>query len=249
MVLYLDQRHISWMNSHPDLFDRVVHQVLRPQYVTLPHQTFNAAQRACIRSAPRHTSGRAPCVEKLTPAECKVLYYFQTPSSRPAVLLKVRTTRLTWTRTLEFPQPNGVTAVPLDTPEEHGANAAVPLRTAAGPVVPPSQDEPVSSPNPTLDSDDEASALQKPHVRATYAGFHVFGHELVLVIEPTDETLEAHPDWFYVDDDDTSQTERRQLASAASLSFDAASPRATYGRHARRGDTPLFRGASSEDDE
>ncbi|WFD26924.1 hypothetical protein MNAN1_001913 [Malassezia nana] len=219
MVLYLDQRHIRWMNSHPDLFDRVVHQVLRPHIQVAEHP------------------------------ECKVLYYFQTPSSRPAVLLKVRTMRLTWTRTLEFPQPNGVTAVPLDTSKEHGANAAVPLRTAAGPVVPPSQDEPVSSPNPALDSDDEASALQKPHVCATYANFHVFGHELVLVIEPTDETLEAHPDWFYVDDDDASQTERRQLASAASLSFDAASPRATYGRHARRGDTPLFRGASSEDEE
>ncbi|WFD19388.1 hypothetical protein MCAP1_001618 [Malassezia caprae] len=178
MVLYLDQRHIQWMNSHPGILDRVVEDVLKPQLKTrLSELAYGPRTNMQVTEHP----------------ECKVLYYFQTPSTRPAVLLK--------TRTLDFPRPGGVTSVPLDTPEEHGANAALPSQTQrrapeAGPVVPPSQDEP-------QDSDDE-SKPSKPHVHATYSGFHVFGQELVLVIEPTDETLQAHPEWFHVDDDDAS---------------------------------------------
>lgn len=34
MVLYLDQRHIQWMNSHPEILDRVVGEVLKLQYVS-----------------------------------------------------------------------------------------------------------------------------------------------------------------------------------------------------------------------
>lgn len=158
---------------------------------------------------------------------------------------------LTQTRTLDFPRPGGVTSVPLDTPEDHGANAALPTQTqrrapeASGPIVPPSQDEP---PEGAWDESDEEAKPPKPHVHTTYAGFHVFGQELVLVIEPTDETLQAHPEWFHVYDDDASQHERRQLSNAAALSFDAVASGA-YGRQrAPREDTPLFRGLSPDED-
>jgi len=135
--------------------------------------------------------------------------------------------------------------VPLDTPEEHGANAPLPSQTQRrapeppGPVVPPSQDEP-------QESDDETNP-PKPQVRTTYAGFHVFSQELVLVIEPTDETLQAHPEWFCVNDDDASQHEHRQLSNAATLSFDTAYSGAYGRRQMQRGDTPLFRGLSPDD--
>lgn len=112
-------------------------------------------------------------------------------------------------------------------------------------MVPPSQDEPQAAWD---ESDDEVTPV-KPHVHASYAGFHVFDQELVLVIEPTDETLQSHPEWFHVNDDDASQRERRQLSNAATLSFDAPSFSAAYGRQkTQRDDTPLFRGLSPGDD-
>ncbi|SHO77684.1 Uncharacterized protein MSYG_2026 [Malassezia sympodialis ATCC 42132] len=228
MVLYLDQRHIQWMNDHAEILDRVVQDVLKPQLKTRLSE---------LAYGPRHS------MQVTEHPECKVLYYFQTLSTRPAVLLK--------TRTLDFPRPGGVTSVPLDTPEDHGANAALPTQTqrrapeASGPIVPPSQDEP---PEGAWDESDEEAKPPKPHVHTTYAGFHVFGQELVLVIEPTDETLQAHPEWFHVYDDDASQHERRQLSNAAALSFDAVASGA-YGRQrAPREDTPLFRGLSPDED-
>jgi hypothetical protein len=32
-VLYLDQRHVRWMNANPELLHRIVHEVIRPGYV------------------------------------------------------------------------------------------------------------------------------------------------------------------------------------------------------------------------
>ena len=31
MVLYLDQRHVEWMNENPGILDYVVHSVVRPR--------------------------------------------------------------------------------------------------------------------------------------------------------------------------------------------------------------------------
>lgn len=33
-VLYLDQRHVAWMNAHPEVLEHVVRRVLRLKYVT-----------------------------------------------------------------------------------------------------------------------------------------------------------------------------------------------------------------------
>lgn len=97
---------------------------------------------------------------------------------------------------------------------------------------------------------DDEDVKVKPKVSVSYAGFSIFGKELVCVLEPTAEVVEANPALFEVEDDDASRKEQRQLRAHAEVSFNPpAAPQRSqrqYGRestrNADRQQTPLFRG-------
>ena len=78
------------------------------------------------------------------------------------------------------------------------------------------------------------------YVNYAYASF---AKELVLVIEPTDQTIAVNPDLFHVEDDDKSRKEKRQLDQPSKIQFDTGvSQFGRANRRAARADTPLFRG-------
>lgn len=186
----------------------------------------------------------------------KLLFYFQDVDHTHGVLLKVRRS-LTQSKSLKFP----TTSIPLE--ESSAPNARVPPReTPAQTTV---KEEPLDDGAPLFipDSDEEASSFhalsppsdsedvkQKPKVHVSYAGFTIFGKELVCVLEPTAEVVAANPSLFEVEDDDASRRERRQLQTHAKVNFEAtpSSQRSQrqYGRgssrDASRQATPLFRG-------
>ncbi|PKI85716.1 hypothetical protein MVES_000738 [Malassezia vespertilionis] len=76
-TLYLDQRHVAWMNANPRIWDRAVEEMLKP--------------KLCARSA-RDPSCPAQVCEN---GEFKLLFYFQSTDMAHNVLLK--------TKTLQFP--------------------------------------------------------------------------------------------------------------------------------------------------
>lgn len=149
--------------------------------------------------------------------------------------------------------------MPLD--DDEAANAHIPSRMQ--PAEPEVKEEPIDDEGPLFipASDDEGSVRApspasdedvkvKPKVRVSYAGFSVFGKELVCVLEPTADAIAANPDLFNVEDDAT-RREQRQLSEHARVAFEAPAPsqrsQRQYGRgesmrNASRQPTPLFRG-------
>ncbi|WFC94468.1 hypothetical protein MBRA1_001098 [Malassezia brasiliensis] len=208
-VLYLDQRHVRWLNEKPELWQRAVYELLRPRMRSLLVQALQD---------PSHTAE---------------------PESK----------------SLQFPSGT----VPLD--DEEAANAHIPSRTQ--PSEPAVKEEPIDDEGPLFipASDDEGSVRApspasdedikvKPKVRVSYAGFSVFGRELVCVLEPTAEAIAANPDLFNVKDD-AARREQRQLSEHARVAFETPAPtqrsQRQYGRgesmrNASRQPTPLFRG-------
>lgn len=174
------------------------------------------------------------------------------------------------TTSLQFPGASPTEPVP-DAPVSL-ANAPVPPASspprAASPALPAVKEEPLDDGEPLFipDSDgeedtaptyaalDEDEAKYKPKVHVSYAGFTVFGKELVCVLEPTAEVVAANPALFEVDDDGT-RKEQRQLDVHAKRQWDRPSvSQRQYGReapaasHAHREDTPLFRGLTPATD-
>lgn len=155
--------------------------------------------------------------------------------------------------------------MPLDEADAP-SNAAVPPRSDANPIV--VKEEPLDDGAPLFipESDEEHEEHEeheepssdedvkiKPKVKVSYAGFTIFGKELVCVLEPTAAVLAADPALFHVEDDGSSGEERRQLQSRARVVWDApaagpARSQRQYGREERREDTPLFRGMTPADE-
>lgn len=149
--------------------------------------------------------------------------------------------------------------MPLDDADAP-SNAAVPPRTDANPIA--VKEEPLDDGAPLFipESDEEQEEPSsdedvkiKPKVKVSYAGFTIFGKELVCVLEPAAAVLAADPALFHVEDDGTSGEERRQLQSRARVVWDAPAAGPTrsqrqYGREERREDTPLFRGMTPADE-
>lgn len=73
-VLYLDQRHVAWMNENPSILEHTVHDIIRPQLTHL------------LQDAALHASDKMQTAEQ---EAFRVLYYFQDAERSPAVLLKV----------------------------------------------------------------------------------------------------------------------------------------------------------------
>ena len=73
-VLYLDQRHVTWMNDNPSILEHAVHDIIRPQLVHL------------LQDVALHASDKMQTAEQ---EAFRVLYYFQDAERSPAVLLKV----------------------------------------------------------------------------------------------------------------------------------------------------------------
>lgn len=73
-VLYLDQRHVAWMNENSSILEHVVHDIIRPQLVHL------------LQDVALHATDKMQTAEQDV---FRVLYYFQDVERSPAVLLKV----------------------------------------------------------------------------------------------------------------------------------------------------------------
>ena len=73
-VLYLDQRHVAWMNDNSSILEHAVHDIIRPQLVRL------------LQDVALHASDKMQTAEQ---EAFRVLYYFQDAERSPAVLLKV----------------------------------------------------------------------------------------------------------------------------------------------------------------
>ncbi|KOS15016.1 hypothetical protein Malapachy_0850 [Malassezia pachydermatis] len=252
MVLYLDQRHVKWINRHPELLQQVVEHDLKPQYVDIRPDT---SLPSLLYKEQAHTKGQ---IHVQTHAIGTVADRAAQSTLDPCS---------PQSRTLHFPRGPTSVDIPLTTSDKIDANAPLPPKPSQSRttvkqesddveehVIPESDNEDIPTSSQPYTLDEEPEDTRKPYVIASYSSFKVFIKELVVVVEPSAEVLAAMPDLFEVEDDDSSKKEQRQLFSAARRPFETGVAHAQFGRashrpppaSSRRADTPLFRGMTEE---
>ncbi|WFD33669.1 hypothetical protein MCUN1_000482 [Malassezia cuniculi] len=217
VVLYLDQRHVRWMNENSDIFEHVIQQVIRPRIFEI--LTSDKSSPNIPPGTGRHNA------QEFVLDTCKVAVYMQRLDDNYGLLIKHRK--------LSF----GGQSVPLDSGSQ--ADAEVPRASVVkeeDEYVPASQDE------PAVDDLDEHATDAKPRVDVTYDNLRISERKLVMVIEPSQSEIEANPSLFVVEDDEEREKIQLRKEPVGSRAWAPVAPSSSR----MRSDTPLFRGQSPD---
>ncbi|KDN52193.1 hypothetical protein K437DRAFT_293262 [Tilletiaria anomala UBC 951] len=256
MVLYLDTRHVQWMNEEGTYVLQKVMELLRPRI--MPKLRNEAATQTSLSMMSKKAK-----VDVLSTEDFRMCYFFRRMNQRHAVLLKEHVVI----------DPKTGRQIRLDSGEQGGQGIGTPQTNVdgqgngsveGGVRSPPPirvKDEPIEDENDRLPfglpdppappyecgvstavtmGDDEEQDI-KPEIRVKYNGFSIFGKMLIVVVEPSNASVARLP-YLFDSRDGLERDHTRQLSETPQPAGAAASRRRqmdTPVASSRRSATPL----------